>query len=336
MQVLILGDDHGQQARLAAAMMKKGFQVICVESAGAAGSYIRGQFIDVLILAETRSGRIGQSCACVAQSRNPQVSVIVITDRTGAATQELFDEVPSLYGVIGLEMSPGMVAAIALASIMPQGSGLHPVAAPSQPALTQQPEVAIASLADTARPVAPRPVPARADPAQVTRTLLQPIARPAAGAAMAMPLRHEAPEPARRDGPVAAPVRTPVGTAASPGHALGTTPHTARSALADFKPELAALERDLDLATRDWPSVLAASIAEELPSWSHPAPKLALLTDWTPLIPAPTPAPIAAPIFAALPQRTTTGSAAAQGARSLALGAAQGLGQVPPRGVTLQ
>ena len=334
MQVLILGDDHGQQARLAAAMMKKGFQVICVESAGAAGSYIRGQFIDVLILAETRSGRIGQSCACVAQSRNPQVSVIVITDRTGAATQELFDEVPSLYGVIGLEMSPGMVAAIALASIMPQGSGLHPVAAPSQSALTQQPEVAIASPADTARPVAPRPVPARADPAQVTRTLLQPIARPVTGGAM--PIRHEAPEPARRDGPVAAPVRTPVGTAASPGHALGTTPHTARSALADFKPELAALEPDLDLPTRDRPSVLAASIAEELPSWSHSAPKLALLTDWTPPIPAPIPAPAPAPVVAALPQLTTTGSAAVQGARRLALGAAQGLRQVPPRGVTLQ
>jgi hypothetical protein len=133
MQVLILGDDHAQQARLAAAMMKKGFQVICVETAGAASSYIRGQFIDVLILAETRSGRIGQSCACVTQSRNPQVSVIVITDRTGAATQELFDEVPLLYGVIGLQMAPGMVAAIALASILPPESGLQPVEAESVP-----------------------------------------------------------------------------------------------------------------------------------------------------------------------------------------------------------
>lgn len=300
MQVLILGDDHGQQARLAAAMMKKGFQVICVETARAASSYIRGQFIDVLILAETRSGPIGQSCACVAQSRNPQVSVIVITDRTGAATDELFDEVPLLYGVIGLEMAPGMVAAIALASILPPESGLQRVADPVQQAMVPEPQPAVVGQV-------------RAEPVAEGRVLLQPIARAApAPRVVAALITQQVP---RSVPPVPLVVAQSARDAASPA----LTSNFARSTVADFDPELAALERELDLVNRDRPSVLAASITEELPSWSQSAPKLAQLTDWTP--------PGATAVGVPKPA-----AAAGQTDRRLALG----LHQTSLRGVTIQ
>lgn len=127
MQALILGDDYSSQARLAAALMATGFQVICVESVGAAASYVRTQMIDVLIVTETRSVRVGQSCACIAHSQNRQVSVLVVTDRTGPATEELFEEVPQLYGVIGFDLPPAMIAGLAQASILPRepaGAGM--------------------------------------------------------------------------------------------------------------------------------------------------------------------------------------------------------------------
>jgi hypothetical protein len=57
--------------------------------------------------------------------------------------------------------------------------------------------------------------------------------------------------------------------------------NTSLSDTSDIGADLAALERELDLVNRDRPSVLAGSIADTLPRWSQPAPKLAALTDWT-------------------------------------------------------
>ncbi len=381
MQVLILGDDHRQQARLAAAMMKTGFQVFCVESSAAASSYIRNELVDVLVLTETRSGRISQSCACVSQSRNRAVSVIVISNRTGLAMDELFEEVPQLYGVMGLDMAPGMVAALALASILPQqidaevapaaavtqsaatvtgtahgadqvdagnAQAIDPASVLAAPALSQaltywtQPAQAAAAMAAGIRG------PLAADPmARQSRTLIEPQRRPvtasppvkapasevrgfdipsssaqvAAAASVNVPIRAVA------AASVNAPVRPvpptlrqavadidhaptlPIPITATPGHqslttAAPTTPavlnlvrpdlaaqHNARAApvdTTDIGLDLAALERELDMVNWDRPSVLAASIADELPSWAHSAPKLAVLTDWTLATPAST------------------------------------------------
>ena len=284
MQVLILGDDHRQQARLAAAMMKHGFQVFCVESAPAAASYIRNELIDVLVLTETRSGRISQSCACIAQSRNRAVSVIVMSNRTGPAMEELFEEVPQLYGVMGLDMAPAMVAALALASILPQQ--IEQVRAPLEQTLAAPVQPTVRAAADycpaTVAPVAPQPAPQlqtapmAGQGAGLNRTLIEPIRRPVAAGAPAKPLVPSfAPVPSAQPTP---PPLAPENRAAPLGPRWTNTSLTDTS---DIGPDLAALERELALVNRDRPSVLAGSITEELPRWSQPAPKLAALTDWS-------------------------------------------------------
>lgn len=275
MQVLILGDDHGQQARLGAAMMKKGFQVICVESATAASSYIRSEMIDVLILTETRSGRISQSCACVSQSRNRAVSVIVISGRTGPALDELFEEIPQLYGVMGLDMPPTMVAALALASILPQQVGMTMPRKPVPPAAVSMPDPGVPTHRADRPVIAPTPAHSAGQGAPLSRTLIQPLPRrvPTVAAQAFAPV------------PPAAPPSTAIAAtsaAAEPLAAWDDRHDQLEESVADIGPDLAALERELELVNRDRPSVLAATIADELPRWSQSAPKLAMLTDWTP------------------------------------------------------
>ena len=316
MQALILGDDHRQQARLAAAMMKAGFQVFCVESAAAAASYIRHELIDVLVLTETRSVRINQSCACVGQSRNRAVSVIVITDRTGPAIQELFEEVPQLYGVMGLQMAPAMVAALAVASILPQQvdaasqpnaqrraiatdetsvgpSVVDPLAGPTDAPLSAP--FVMAATAPLAKP-ATITMPVSGPGGSLVRTLIEPQRRPAPPAQML-----GVPATAARDylDPSILAQKSPVPTASpAPGTTypakitaipptLPAVPSQAPvwtgvslSESADIGLDLAALERELELVNRDRPSVLAGSIADNLPDWAQPAPRLAALTDW--------------------------------------------------------
>ena len=338
MQALILGDDHRQQARLAAAMMKHGFQVFCVESAAAAASYIRNELIDVLVLTETRSGRIAQSFACVDQSRNRAVSVIVMSDRTGPAIQELFEEVPQLYGVMGLDMAPGLVAALALASILPQQLAPEMQAEvpvrPATPALqTAQvvPHVGAEPVERLAPPVVRAEIVA-GQGAPLARTLIEPQRRPAvpAGPRPAMIAMATAPV----DQPLAAtlPPKLPeIAAVARTTVALG--PRWTNSSLADTSDigsDLAALERELALVNHDRPSVLAGSIADELPRWSQPAqknaapnpaapnpaapnlaaPNLAALTDWT----------LGTPASTDLQPRQATALATARPDRRLELG----------------
>ena len=244
MKVLIVGDDHGRQTRLAAAMMQTGFQVICVETARSAGNYLGTDLVDVLILTETRSARIGNVWSCISHSRNPGLSVIVMSDRTGPASDELFEDIPSLYCVLALDIAPGTIASIALASILPHDAAV--TVSQSEVAVTvSQPEVAVTAAATTGS-------------AGPSRTLLQPLARPA-GRLAAPVIVAAAPVPM---------IPQPMAAAA---YSYVNVP--------DLGSELAALERELDRVNHDRPSVLGPSIAEELPRWSQPAPKLAMLTD---------------------------------------------------------
>ncbi len=253
MKVLIVGDDHGRQTRLAAAMMQTGFQVICVETARSAGNYLGTDLVDVLILTETRSARIGNVWSCISHSRNPGLSVIVMSDRTGPASDELFEDIPSLYCVLALDIAPGTIASIALASILPHDAAVT-VSQPEVAVTVSQPVVAVT----VSQPVVAVTAAATTGSAGPSRTLLQPLARPA-GRLAAPVIVAAAPVPM---------IPQPMAAAA---YSYVNVP--------DFGSELAALERELDRVNHDRPSVLGPSIAEELPRWSQPAPKLAMLTD---------------------------------------------------------
>ena len=122
MQVMVLDQDQNLQVQLAGALMQKGFHVICVESIGAAENFIRRDFIDVLVMGERVGGKLSHSLALLAECRNPLVSAILLTDRTGPSLEEIFDLIPSIYGILGRKISPDIVAQIVLASTIGQTS----------------------------------------------------------------------------------------------------------------------------------------------------------------------------------------------------------------------
>ena len=122
MQVMVLDQDQNLLVQLAGALMQKGFQVICVESIGAAKNFIRRDFIDVLVMGERVGGKLSHSLALLAECRNPLVSAILLTDRTGPSLEEIFDLIPSIYGILGRKISPDIVAQIVLASTIDQTS----------------------------------------------------------------------------------------------------------------------------------------------------------------------------------------------------------------------
>ncbi len=120
MQVMVLDQDQNLQVQLAGALMQKGFHVICVESIGAAENFIRRDFIDVLVMGERVGGKLSHSLALLAECRNPLVSAILLTDRTGPGLEEIFDLIPSIYGILGRKISADIVAQVVLASTIGQ------------------------------------------------------------------------------------------------------------------------------------------------------------------------------------------------------------------------
>lgn len=122
MQVMVLDQDQNLQVQLAGALMQKGFHVICVESIGAAENFIRRDFIDVLVMGERVGGKLSHSLALLAECRNPLVSAILLTDRTGPSLEEIFDLIPSINGILGRKISPAIVAQVVLASTIGQTS----------------------------------------------------------------------------------------------------------------------------------------------------------------------------------------------------------------------
>lgn len=118
MQVMVLDDDPEHQARLARALMARGFQVVCVDSLAMAEAVVRLDMLDLLILGERVRGRLSHPVALLAECRNPAVPSIFITDRQGEEIAELFELIPSVYSIMGRSTAPNMVAQIAVAAVV--------------------------------------------------------------------------------------------------------------------------------------------------------------------------------------------------------------------------
>lgn len=116
MQVMVLEQDQNFQAHLASALIGKGFQVICVESIGAAENFIRLDIVDILVFGERLAGRLSHSVALLAECRNPLVSAVLLSDRTGSELDEAFDLIPAIYAILGRGVAPSMVAQVVMAS----------------------------------------------------------------------------------------------------------------------------------------------------------------------------------------------------------------------------
>ncbi|WP_296428585.1 imidazoleglycerol-phosphate dehydratase [Yoonia sp.] len=116
MKALILRSEAESAAACAQALINKGFQVLCVETRRVAHALIQLDTVDLLVLEERIDGQLTHALALSAERRNPYASVIIVTDRPGAETDELYDLIPCLYGVIGTQSSAALVSQLALSS----------------------------------------------------------------------------------------------------------------------------------------------------------------------------------------------------------------------------
>lgn len=167
MQVLVMGRDYAAQAQTAVALVERGFQVICAETPDAAEAFLSMQVIDVMILSEGNSGSLAQAVGMVTGWCDPHVSVILMTDRTGGAIDDLYSLIPSLYSVVGLRTAPAMLARLAMAALsIPQEVVMRgaPVAEPAGPALPDPAPIAAAEAAEP-EPAAEPVVELAAEPA---------------------------------------------------------------------------------------------------------------------------------------------------------------------------
>ena len=146
MQVLILDDDPALMARLAQAMMGRGFQTVCVDSLAAAEAVVRMDFVDLMVIGERVQGRLTHPLALLAECRDPAVPAVLLTDRSGPEIEELFDLIPSIASILGRRTLPAMIAQVAVAAVTGR---TRPVEAPAPRA-----------PAAIAAPVSPAPAPA--------------------------------------------------------------------------------------------------------------------------------------------------------------------------------
>ncbi len=117
MKALIMRDDAEAAAGCAKALLDKGFQVACVESRHIAQALLRIEPVDLLVMDERVGGRLTHALALSAERRHPYISAILMTDRPGEDTDELYELIPSLYALAGISVAPEILAQLALSSI---------------------------------------------------------------------------------------------------------------------------------------------------------------------------------------------------------------------------
>lgn len=117
MQALVLRDDTEAAVLCAKALLNKGFQVVCVENRHIARALLRVDTFDLLVLDERITGRLTHSIALAAERRYPYINTVLLTDRTGPDVDELYDLIPCIYAIAGLDSSPELLGKLAMASI---------------------------------------------------------------------------------------------------------------------------------------------------------------------------------------------------------------------------
>ncbi len=117
MKALVLRQDAKRAAKATQALINKGFQVVCVETRQTAHALISLDTVDLVVMDEQVNGRLTHSLALWAEHQNPYVSTIFLTDRAAADTDELYELIPSLYGILGTKTEAGLLGRLALSSV---------------------------------------------------------------------------------------------------------------------------------------------------------------------------------------------------------------------------
>lgn len=117
MHVLIVEEDGRRRAELEVAFLRAGFQVTATESQIIAESCIRGNIVDLLMIAERVDQRLTHALSLLAECRNPVVETILSSPRCDANIEELFLLLPSLHCIVGEEVAPSLITKIAVSAL---------------------------------------------------------------------------------------------------------------------------------------------------------------------------------------------------------------------------
>lgn len=118
MKALILRNDADAGVATARALIDKGFQILSIDTLAVAHALIRIDAIDLLVMDERFEGQLTHAIGLSGERKNPYLSTLLLSDRTAEETDDLFDLIPSLYGVLGLQTSPELISKLALSSVM--------------------------------------------------------------------------------------------------------------------------------------------------------------------------------------------------------------------------
>ncbi|MEJ8560161.1 imidazoleglycerol-phosphate dehydratase [Yoonia sp. GPGPB17] len=117
MKALILRADENASVATARALIDKGFQILSVNTQVVAHALIRVDTIDLLVMDEQIEGQLTHAIALSGERRNPYLSAILLTDRGRGQTDDLYDLIPSLYGIVGSDAAPELIGKLALSAV---------------------------------------------------------------------------------------------------------------------------------------------------------------------------------------------------------------------------
>ena len=117
MRALILRNDSNDAVANSRALINKGFQILCVDTREVAETLVRVDTIDLLVMDEQIDGQLTHNIALSGERKNPLISSIMMTERAGAETDDLYDLIPNLYALVGEKTTSALVGQLALASV---------------------------------------------------------------------------------------------------------------------------------------------------------------------------------------------------------------------------
>jgi hypothetical protein len=100
MLAMIVTEDAGLRGQLAGLLADRGADILSFGRLDPAILAARRTLPDVLILAEHVGGRLAHSLELLAEWRNPDLGLILLSDRQGEDAAELFDLLPALRALL--------------------------------------------------------------------------------------------------------------------------------------------------------------------------------------------------------------------------------------------
>jgi hypothetical protein len=117
MKALILQKDAAAACATSRVLIDKGFQILCVETLAVAHALIRVDTIDLLVMDEKVDGQLTHSIALSGERHSPYISLIMLTDRDGSETDDLYDLIPCLYALAGSGTAPHVLGQLAMSAV---------------------------------------------------------------------------------------------------------------------------------------------------------------------------------------------------------------------------